>query len=376
MISSLQISVSTLIVALFVSSLLCGQSQSQSQAPSQSCSLGPQAKDSTLYPMRRVPAEWELQESIWMQWPKLPEYSYRENFSAIIDVVQEYEPLNIIVGNNWSQTLAKDFLRNHGVPLTNIEWHIMSYDWAWMRDNGPVWIEVNKKIFAQDWGFDGWGGLVGYWGQDDIVPPQVAAYTGVPCEDCNLLVNERGTLEFNGTDALITSWPVLNDRNPGWSQPVIEENLKRRFGVSTVVWLLHGPSGDLTKGHVDGIARFIDVDTVAVGRYVDQNDPDAWIFEEAATIVQNAGFNVVRVDIPGYVTYKNTQMAANYMNWLVGNGFVAICGFGQPAWDAAAKSAIEGFFPGRDVFIVEVLELWFWGGGVHCVTNDQPTLFP
>jgi len=26
------------------------------------------------------------------------------------------------------------------------------------------------------------------------------------------------------------------------------------------------------------------------------------------------------------------------------------------------------------VVVVEILELWFWGGGVHCVTNDQPAM--
>jgi len=37
---------------------------------------------------------------------------------------------------------------------------------------------------------------------------------------------------------------------------------------------------------------------------------------------------------------------------------------------------IEGFFPGRDVVVVETLELWYRGGGVHCVTNDQPSRIP
>ena len=69
------------------------------------------------------------------------------------------------------------------------------------------------------------------------------------------------------------------------SQVKMEELFERAFGVTQVVWLLSAPSGDLTGGHVDGIARFIDEDTVAVVRYVDQNDPDAWVYEEAASII-------------------------------------------------------------------------------------------
>ncbi len=78
--------------------------------------------------------------------------------------------------------------------------------------------------------------------------------------------------------------------------------------------------GDFSqRKHVDGIARFVDVDTVAVARYVDQDAPDAALYEEAA-------------------------------------------------------ATIEGFFPGRDVHMIDTRELWYSGGGVHCVTNDQPAL--
>ena len=65
-------------------------------------------------------------------------------------------------------------------------------------------------------------------------------------------------------------------------------------------------------------------------------------------------------------------MPAIYVNWLVGNGFVLMTGFGVPEWDDAAKKSVEEYFPGRDVHIVETLALWYDGGGVHCVTTDQP----
>jgi len=183
----------------------------------------------------------------------------------------------------------------------------------------------------------------------------------LPCVSDELIV-ERGNLEFNGAGALIASWPCQNDRNPGVSQAEMEIMFEQAFGVTEVVWLLSNPPGDLTTGHVDGIAR-----------YVDQGDPDAWIYEEAATIIQTAGFEVERIDIPGTVDYMGSPMAAIYVNWLVVNEAVIATGFGVPAWDAAAQARIEEFFPGRAIHVVETLELWYWGGGTHCVTNDQPT---
>ncbi|MBW2386651.1 MAG: PKD domain-containing protein, partial [Deltaproteobacteria bacterium] len=44
----------------------------------------------------------------------------------------------------------------------------------------------------------------------------------------------------------------------------------------------------------------------------------------------------------------------------------------NPATDNAAKAQLEAWFPGRKVYVIEMLESWIAGGGVHCHTNDQP----
>jgi len=333
------------------------------------------ADDRLIDEIRRIPAEWEPQAGTWMQWPKGIESSYRPDFCRIIDALQEYEPIHIIVLSSYARNQAQSYLLNRGVPLTNLNWHIMPYNAAWMRDNGPVWANVDGGIVVQDWGFDAWGGQYPPWDDDDAVPCQVAAILGLPCESYEL-ITERGNLEFNGAGVLIASWACQSDRNPGVSQAEMESLFEQAFGVNEVVWLLSAPPGDLTTGHVDGIARFIDENTVAVVRYVDQDDPDAWIYEEAAAIIQAAGFEVERIDMPGYVDYLGSPMPAIYVNWLLVNGAVIVTGFGVPAWDDAAKTRIEGFFPGREVHVVETLEIWYWGGGVHCVTNDQPLFDP
>lgn len=322
---------------------------------------------------RRVAAEWEPHESTWMQWPKGQENSYKPNFANIIDALQEYEPIHVIVQSASARSQAQNYLANRGVAATNLHWHIVPYDWAWMRDNGPVWVDVAGLLTAQDWVFDGWGGeVVNTWAKDDAVPCQVADIVEAPCEAYSP-INERGTLEFNGVDTLIASWPVLSDRNPGWTQAQMETLFEQAFGVTEVVWLLSEPASDVyTGGHVDGIARFIAADTVVVSRYVDQGDPEAAAYEDAAQILEGAGLNVLRLDIPGYITYFNVPMAANYINWYVANDVVIVSGFGNAAWDAAAKLAIEGFFPGRAVHVVDTREIWYWGGGAHCVTNDRP----
>ena len=81
---------------------------------------------------------------------------------------------------------------------------------------------------------------------------------------------------------------------------------------------------------------------------------------------------MIREPIEGFVKYNNQMFDTNYMNWLVGNGFVIAPGFGKLETDLAAKSRIESYFPNREVHIIEMLSSWAAGGGVHCHTNDQP----
>ncbi len=319
----------------------------------------------------RVPAEWEPQAGVWMQWPQLFEASYRPNFTEIVRVLLDYEPVHMIAASSWERRNARNYLANRGVDPDRLEWHVKLYDWAWMRDNGPIWVEADGALAIEDWAFDGWGGLVPYWWRDDAIPCHVADWESVPCRTIPI-VHERGTLEFNGTDAVISSWPVLHDRNPARSRSGLTSIQKRAFGVDRVIWLESWASDDLTKGHVDGIARFIDTDKVAVARYLNQSHPDAGVYEEAAAIIAAAGFQVEEVDVPGSFTYRGIEMSAVYMNWLVLNGAVLMTGFAQPAWDEAARQRVQEFFPERDVHIVDTRELWYWGGGVHCVTNDQP----
>ena len=228
-------------------------------------------------------------------------------------------------------------------------------------------------MVAQDWLFDGWGGEGGPSLKDDEVPAKVASIQRVPLETVSLTL-EKGTLEFNGKDTVITSWPVLHNRNPQLTRGEMEAVLKLKFGVSKVVWLEAVPSGDLTNGHVDGIARFINENTVVVSRYADQNDPDAAGFEQSAAIIRAAGFNVVRLDIPGYVQYLGEWLPANYTNYLVANGVVVASSFGNAQFDNAARQQLQQLFPGRDVVLTDTRELWYNGGAVHCVTNDQPLL--
>ena len=338
------------------------------------------------YQTNRVPAEWEPQEAIWMQWPGYWEKNLEITFAKIADIISRYEKIHILYHSKQIYADAQKALRDIGADPENknIYWHKVPYDNAWMRDNGPIYVLNNNELRIQNWNFDAWGGAFGSdisFKLDNAVPDKVGAILDVAVDHIDI-VHERGNLEFNGSDTVILNWSTIGDpsRNLNYDKQQAELDLKKHFGVTNVIFIEGIPDGDLTKGHIDGIARFIGPKSVVVLQCTTESScrldsKDAEIYNNAAKIIKEAGFNVIREPIEGFVNYNNQIFDTNYMNWLVGNGFVIVPGFGNPDTDIPAKSRIESYFPNRDVHLIEMLSSWAAGGGVHCHTNDQPA-FP
>ena len=104
------------------------------------------------------------------------------------------------------------------------------------------------------------------------------------------------------------------------------------------------------------------------------NHPTRRVFDAAAATIAAAGFDVIREPIETSVAYRGDTYDTNYLNWLVGNGYVITTGFGDEKADGAAIDRLKGYFPGREVYVIEMLESWANGGGVHCHTNDMPAM--
>lgn len=328
---------------------------------------------------KRVPAEWEPQEAVWLQWPGRYEKAHEAAFAKMAAIVVRYQKLHILHDSNLIRDEARAAITRAGTDPdhANLIWHKMKNDSAWMRDNGPVYVVEGDEMRVQNWHFNAWGGAFGAnvpYGSDNRVPATVADYLNLPVDTVDI-VHERGNLEFNGVDTVMLNWTTIGDehRNPGYTRELAEADLKREFGVSKVVFIEGAPKGDLTKGHIDGIARFINPTTAVVLDCAGAThcDDDA-IFDAAAATIETAGFTVIREPSEGNANYQGVTFYTNYMNWVVGNGFVIAVGFDNPATDAAAKTRIESYFPGRDVHVVEMLSSWASGGGAHCHTNDQP----
>jgi agmatine deiminase len=334
-------------------------------------------------PIRRVPAEFEPQEAVWLQWPGRFEKAYEPAYAKISNVIVQYQKLHILYDDERIESQARSAITSaDGDPdHPNIIWHLIPNENAWMRDNGPVYIVQDGEMRIQDWDFDAWGGAFGNipYANDNVVPIAVGSVLGIPVDQV-AIVHERGNLEFNGTDTVLLNWNVIGNPNRGngyANKAEAEVDLKNHFGVSKVVWADGPISGDDTAGHIDGIARFIDANRVVVGNctvngHCQPGGPDDQVYDATATSLAAAGFEVIRMDFEAAISYLGTTFDADYLNWGLGNGWVILVGFSNPTTDNAAKARLEEWFPGRDVYVIEMLDSWIAGGGVHCHTNDQP----
>jgi len=324
--------------------------------------IGSTVSAGEVVPVKRVPAEWEPQEAIWLQWPGNWEKSFETSFARLSNVIVQYETLHILYDSPLVLSEAQSSIKREG--------------------GDPA--HPNIQLRVQNWAFNAWGGAFGAnipFYLDNQVSNQVAKILGLPIEAIDI-VHERGNLEFNGVDTVMLNWSVIGDsrRNQGYTKERANTDLKRHFGVSKVVFIDGVPEGDLTNGHIDGIARFINPTTVVVADCGGNSqchapgDPTHAIFDAAAETIEAAGFTVIREPIEGTRDYKGHIFDTNYMNWLVGNGFVITVGFDNPETDEAAKVRLERYFPGRDIYVIEALDSWVAGGGVHCHTNDQPAM--
>ncbi len=59
------------------------------------------------------------------------------------------------------------------------------------------------------------------------------------------------------------------------------------------------------------------------------------------------------------------------MNFYLANGGVVMPAFDDPH-DERARETIAQCFPGRDILQIDALDIVEGGGGIHCITQQEP----
>ena len=328
-----------------------------------------------------MPAEWHPHSRTWMAWPTggytlgtSPEEQHeaRTAWAAVANAIVRFEPVSMLCEPNQLE-IASTYL-DPGVELLPAE-----LDDAWMRDIGPSFVlGPDGSLGAVNWVFNGWGAQPwASWGKDSKVAEHIAALTNSELID-SWLVNEGGGFHVNGAGLVLLTETVQRGegRNPQKSRAEVEAEIHRCLGTSRAVWLERGLTRDYdefgTRGHVDIVACFASEDTVL---YHDQRNPDHPDFavsqQVRETLEAVGGLKLIPLAAPLTAADAEGWVDYSYINHYIVNGAVILCSFDDPN-DTAAKSVIEKVYPGREIVLVDARALFARGGGIHCITQQQP----
>lgn len=326
-----------------------------------------------------MPAEGAPQDRVWVAFPSAgyslgdsadEQHEARATWAAVAHAIAEFEPVTMLVDPG-EVAFAKQYLSQDietvEVPLND----------AWMRDIGPTFVHADDgSVAAVDWVFNGWGGQDwARWDRDSEVGAIVAELAGVPVVPSSL-VNEGGGIQVDGAGTVLVTETVQLDpgRNPGLTKADVEAELARTLGVSEVIWLPAGLTRDSqrfgTRGHVDIVAAFTEPGRLLLHTQTDESHPDALVCRRIREALGDR-FEVVEMPAPKVLTDDEGFVDYSYINLLVVNDGVIACGFGDPR-DADAVAILAEQYPGRRVVSVDARPLFARGGGIHCITQQQP----
>ena len=329
----------------------------------------------------RMPAEWAPHERTWMAWPSagytlgddpVAAEEARACWASVANAIVRFEPVTVVV-DPADVAIARSWLAD---PVELLE---APLDDAWMRDIGPTFvIGPDGTRGGVDWVFNGWGAQHwATWDKDALVARAVCRDLAVPVVT-SPLVNEGGGIHVNGTGTvLLTRTVQLGDgRNADWSQQQVEDELSRTLGVDRFIWLERGLARDYdefgTRGHVDIVACFSDEGTVLFHDQVNPEHPDHAVSAEVRALLEaEPGLRVVAVPAPDTLRDDEGWVDYSYINHYVCNGAVILCAFGDPG-DERAAAILRDAYPGREIVLVDARPLFARGGGIHCITQQQP----
>ncbi|WP_395245427.1 agmatine/peptidylarginine deiminase [Agromyces sp. MMS24-K17] len=338
-----------------------------------------------------MPAETAPHERTWMAFPRegltLGEgAAEREEgyaaWTAVAHAVAEFEPVSMVVD-------PTELARARRMLSGDVELVEAPLDEFWMRDFGPTFVVDDERpgvLGAVDWTFNGWGAPEwAEWRVSAEIARFVAARLGAELVS-SLLVNEGGGIHVDGEGTVLLTETVQLDprRNPYADRARVEAELARTIGTTKAIWLPRGLTRDYddfgTNGHVDIVATIPSPGRLLLHHQPDPGHPDSAVTRdlraqlERETDASGRAFEII--DLPAPATLRDDEgfVDWSYVNHLVVNDGIIACGFGEPEADARARDLLEAAYPGRRAVTVDSRPIFARGGGIHCITQQQPAV--
>jgi agmatine deiminase len=329
-----------------------------------------------------MPAEWAPHNACWMAWPSAsPQWenlsAVEEDYAGVANAIARFEPV-VMVADPAGIDRARQ-LCGAGIEVVS-----MRIDDSWMRDTGPSFLRHPRSgaLAGTDWRFNCWGGYTPQYRQDAQTAIRVLDRLGLPAYHSSLTL-EGGAFHVDGDGTLMTTESVVLNPNRNWglNRDEAGTELCRATGAKSVVWLPGDPdgiTGDMTDGHVDGIACFIEPGVVLFE--LDRSAPP----EIAALERENRRALALATDARGRkleivdlvsehegIGGDQELFCRSYINFYLPNGGVVMPAYGVSG-DNGVREALHGVYPDREIVTVDINAIAPGGGGIHCITQQQP----
>ena len=350
-----------------------------------------------------MPGEFERHQGCYIIWPERPDNwrlggkPAQEVFTTVANTIGKYEPMTVVVSRN-QYSNARNMLADY---VKVVE---MSNDDSWIRDCGATFVINDKgEMRGVDWVFNAWGGLVDGlyfpWDQDDKIAQKMCELEQVDSYRLEDFVLEGGSIHVDGEGTvMVTEECLLSEgRNPHMTKEQIGEKLCEYLGCEKVLWIPNGIYNDETNGHVDNMCNFVRPGVVLLAWTDDQNDPQYARSKEAYDYLINetdargrklevhkmytpAPILITKEESMGVDAIDGTlprqegdRLAASYVNYYTGNGFIALPVFNDPN-DQKAIDKLKELYPDRVIEPIYAREILLGGGNIHCITQQVPAV--
>ena len=331
-----------------------------------------------------MPAEWYQHECCWMQWPTeffpinaTSSWSHfdldkgRLAWANVANAISRFEKLKMIVHPSDSKSALNLLDKNVEILQTPI-------DDAWCRDTGAIFL-LNEKnqLGGVDSDFNCWGYKENFEQDDKVAKFMINEANAKYFK--NDMVLEGGSIHVNGQGTLITTEQCLlhENRNPHLSKDDIENNLKKFFGVTKIIWLKHG-TDEGTNGHIDNVACFSDTGTILAMTCSDKEDTYYDLLSENLEILKtsvdqdNNPLKIVELEMSKKRLIPDDDEPSSYINFYIANDAVIFPIFGDNVADQNAMKIIKSQFPNRQIVCLDGHDILMGGGNIHCITQQQP----
>ncbi len=327
-----------------------------------------------------MPAEWEPHERCWMAWPCRAETwgdnlgATQRSYADVANTICQFEPVTMLA-------LPQDVETASSLCSDKVSIMRADIDDSWMRDNGPNFV-VNdaRDLAASIFHFNAWGGKYKPWAKDAAIGHRLAEFLGIPTFSAPIFM-EGGGINVDGEGTLLTTEQCVlhENRNPGMHKEEAEQIFRDSLGVEKILWMPGDPEDTETDGHVDGIACFVESGKALVElcpakgteRYDNmQANLDAI---RGATDAKGRELEIVVIEEAYEAERRNDIFASSYINFYIANGGIVMPRFGIDR-DEDARNNLAALFPDREVVQVDLSDIAIGGGGIHCITQQQPAI--